>query len=71
MIVGAPLDATAVTTPPLTVAKVGYWLAQVPPVVVEVSVPTLPTQIVVAPTSAAGEGLTVTVFVTAHPLPKV
>ena len=56
-----PLVPIAVTAPPLTVAKDGYWLAHVPPVVVEVSVPTLPAQIVDGPLNAAGAAFTVAV----------
>jgi hypothetical protein len=60
-----------VTTPEVLIVPVvvGVML-HVPPVVASVSGVVVPTQIVVLPRIAAGAALTVTDFVTVHPLPS-
>ena len=63
---------TPVTTPPaVMVATTGVALLHVPPAVTLLKVVVEPMQTLVVPVIAAGSGLTVTVVVTAHPVPKV
>jgi hypothetical protein len=63
---------TPVTTPPaVMVATAGVALLHVPPAVTLLKVVVEPMQTLVVPVMAAGSGLTVTVVVTAHPVPKV
>jgi hypothetical protein len=53
------------------VATAGVALLHVPPAVALLKVVVEPMQTLVVPVMAAGNGLTVTVVVTAQPVPKV
>jgi hypothetical protein len=63
---------TPVTTPPaVIVATAGVALLHVPPAVALLKVVVALTHTLVVPVIAAGSGFTVTVVVTAQPVPKV
>ena len=63
---------TPVTTPPaVIVATAGVALLHVPPAVALLNVVVEPAHTLVIPVIAAGNGLTVTVVVTTHPVPKI